>query len=385
MQTTMKSTMNKLVITLGVIALLSSCGGQKASSDKEKLIKKKAELKEKLQEIDMQLQALDTAENILLPLVNFDTIKKGTYIHKIEVQGSVSSDLDAMINAEASGVITKIHVTEGQNVKKGQILATVDAEILGKNIEEIEASLELANFVYEKQKKLYEEGVSSQLEFEQAKNNKLSLEQRLETLKTQKGKTLVRAPFSGYVNEIFAKTGGMASPQSPLLRLVNIETVKVSGGMSERHLKNVGEGTPVELEFPALDTTLYEVITHRGKYIDPTNRTFRVEATLQKNKLLLPNLAAVIRVTDIKKENVMMVTEGAILLDNMNQPFVYVLKKGEMVNGVNSYSVEKVFIEKKSSYNNVSWIEPKSEIEPGSRVVTQGAKGITSEDIVRLN
>lgn len=368
-----------------LILILSACGGQTKRSNKDKLLEKKKELKNELSEIEAQLQDLDTSSNILLPLVKIDTLKTGTFIHKIEVQGAVESDLDAMINAEASGVITKIHVKEGQQVRKGQHIATIDAEILGKNIEEVKASLELADFVYEKQKKLYEEGVSSQLEFEQAKNNKKSLEQRLETLKTQKGKTNVTAPFSGYVDQVFAKQGAMASPQSPLLRLVNNETVKVTGNISERHLKNVGEGTPVELSFPALDTIMYHKITNRGKYIDPTNRTFRIQSVIKNNDFLLPNLAAVIRVTDVEEENAIMVDESSILMDNENQSYLFTLSAGEIIDGVQSYEVTKVIIDKKNAYKGIAWIVPQENIEPGSWIVTQGAKGITAEDIVRLN
>ena len=374
----------KVTGALAIALLLSACGGQKVNTDKDKLLKKKTELKTELAEIEAQLQELDTAASIVLPLVMADTLNSGTFVHKIEVQGSVESDLDALINAEASGVITKIYVKEGDKISKGQLIATIDAEILGKNIEEVKASLELANFVYEKQKKLYEEGVSSQLEFEQAKNNKVSLEQRLETLQTQKGKTNVTAPFSGYVDQVFAKQGGMASPQSPLLRLVNNETVKVSGGISERHLKNIDEGTPVELAFPALDTTIHHVITNRGKYIDPTNRTFRIQSLIKNNDFLLPNLAAVIRVTDVKKENVLLIDESAILLDNNNNSYVFVLSKGEIINGVQSYSVEKLPVVKKNAYKGVAWIETQG-VDEGVLIVTQGAKGITAEDSVRLN
>jgi multidrug efflux pump subunit AcrA (membrane-fusion protein) len=84
------------------------------------------------------------------------------------------------------GLVKQILVEEGQHVNAGQTLVMLDADVINKNIQEVEKNLELAVFVYEKQKNLFEQNIGSELQFQQAKNNKERLEQTLETLKEQR-------------------------------------------------------------------------------------------------------------------------------------------------------------------------------------------------------
>jgi len=371
----------ELLYALMIGATMVACqGGEESNPGLDSLISKRDSLKTLLAEINADIAELDTAATKVMPLVTATTIRIEDFAHKVEVPGTVETDLNALINAEASGVITKIHIKEGQKVTKGQALISIDAEILSSNISELETSLELAEYMYEKQQRLMDQGVGIEIEYEQAKNQKLSLEKKLKTLQSQRGKTVVRAPFTGIVDDIMVNVGEMAAPQFPLLRIVNNNSVTINASLSENLLAKVNEGTAVELVFPSMnDTTIVSTITNKGNYIDPTNRTFRVQIEIKDNKVLLPNQFVEVNVTDFTRKEAMVVDAESILQDVNNRNYVYRLKTTTEP-GV--FDVEKVFLEVLNKYNGLACIT--GDIAEGDLIVVQGGKGITESDIVKI-
>ena len=256
----------------------------------------------------------------------------------------------------------------------------IDSEILAANIEELQASLELADYMVKKQEQLHDKGVGVEIEYEQAKNQKLSLEKRIKTLRSQQGKTTVRAPFSGIIDDIMVNEGEMAAPQVPLMRLVNNSTVTINASMAENLLSKVNEGTAVEMNFPAMnDTTILSVVTNKGNYIDPTNRTFRIQIEIKNNKLLLPNQFAKVNVTDFERKDAIVVDAESILQDTENNNYLYKLTK---IKGSETYSVEKVFVTIVKKYRDFVCVE--GNLTKDELIVMKGAKGITESDKVTL-
>lgn len=319
-------------------------------------------------------------------MVTTTEVKRQDFSHKIEIQGDVETDQNILINAETSGIITSVRVKEGQKVSKGQTLITIDSEILQRNIEELNTSLELANYMYEKQKALAQQGLGTEVELEQAKNQKESLEQKLKTLKSQQGKAVVKAPFSGVIDEVMVNQGEMASPQVPLIRLVNNKDVKITAGVSENHLSKIKVGTNVDLIFPTLnDTVIHSKVSYTGNYIDPTNRTFRIHIEIKNNKVLLPNQLAKIKITDFELDSALVINKNAILQDTDNNDYIYqLIPTGEN----DEFAVKKIYINILSTYGELAAIEAKNpesnSIDINAQFVFKGGKGITELDIVKV-
>lgn len=372
---------NKFIYGIALVALLSSCGGTETVNEElDSLISKRDSLKAELAILNEQIKEMDTTRTESTPLVTASTVEIEDFVHKIEVPGTVETDKNAMITAEASGMIKQIHVKEGQNVSQGQALVTIDSEILASSIEELETSLELATYMFEKQQKLMDQGVGIEIEYEQAKNQKLALEKKLKTMKSQKGKTVVRAPFTGIIDDIMVTEGELAAPQFPLLRLVNNKTVTINALLSENLLAKVDVGTTVEMVFPSLnDTTILSTVSNKGNYIDPTNRTFRIQMAVNDNELLLPNQFGKVNVTDFKRDSATVVNAESILQDTDNKNYVYKLsptKDGD------KYNVEKVFINVLKKFEGKACIE--GNVAEGDLLVVKGAKGITVSDQVKI-
>lgn len=372
----------KIILGMLMALLVVSCQ-EKSSLDKLK--DKQAKLKTELNEINSKIKDIDTTKEEVVLLVTSTFVEQKDFQHKIELQGSVVTDQNILINAESPGIIRKIHVKEGQKVSKGQTLVTIDAEILSNSIEEVKTALEMADYMYEKQQSLKNQGLGTEIELEQAKNQKKSLESKLKTLQSQRGKTVIRAPFSGIIDEIFTNLGEMASPQAPLIRLVNNKDIKITASVSENYLGKIKIGTPVDVQFTNLnDTIITSHITYLGNYIDPVNRTFRVHINIKDNSIFIPNQIAKIKITDADLDSVLVVNSQTILQDTDNNNYVYKMTASK--SGNNLFELEKIYVKILNSYLGESAIMAlkEGELNHQSKLVLDGGKGVTENDIVKV-
>lgn len=321
-------------------------------------------------------------EVTFLPLVKLEMAAEKNFVHEIRVQGNIETDQDVLLNAEMGGQIIKIYVKEGQRVSAGQTLVSLDASILASNLNEIQTQLEYAEYMLQKQEELKKRGVGSEFDYETAKNQVSALKSKMKSVNAQKGKSTITAPFSGVIDHIYGKDGQVVGPQNPLVRLVNNSKVEVTADISEKHLGSIGIGTPVEVRFPNFrDTTLKVKITNIGNYIEPANRTFRVQAEIPNNKVLLPNMLAELAITDMNVADALVIPSVSIIKDQDNNDFVYkAVKTGKK----DEYKVEKVGVRVVQRFKGEAMIELVSgKLNEGNFVVTDGAKGVTENDIVR--
>ena len=313
-----------------------------------------------------------------LPLVKTSKIEQKRFTHEIRIQGSVETDKDILLGAEMGGLITAVNVKEGQKVSAGQVIAVVDASILSSNVEEIKTQLEYAEYMYNKQKELNKRGVGSEFDMETAKNQVASLKASMNSLNTQRGKAVIKAPFSGVIDAVYAKIGQMASPQAPIVRLVNNSNVDIVATLSEKHLPNVKVGTDMAVRLPNYsDTVFYLKITNVGNYIQETNRTFRIMSSIKNNTLLLPNMLTEISVTDLEVENGLVVPSISISKDQNNNDYIYIAKKTDK-----GLKAVKVIVEVIEKYNGETLIVS-DQVKAGQEIIVEGARGIAENDIVR--
>lgn len=353
-----------------------------SSDELADLIAKRDELKKELADVEKQILKLDTAsavEGVGL-LVTIDTAKTGVFVHQIDVQGSIETEKDVILTAESGGLIRQISVTEGQRVSKGQVLLQIDADVISSSIQEVQTAIEFAEYNYNKQKELFDQGLGSEFQLQQAKSNLDNLKSRLSGLKTQKGKFVITAPFDGVVDQIFAKVGAMAGPQAPVLRLVDNREIKVLADVSERLYGRLSLGMPILVQIPSLgDTTIQMSISQIGNYIHPSNRTFRVQAFMKNNKLLLPNMLARMTISDYTNESALIIPSDAVLRDRNNTSYVYlaVHEKGGLI-------AKRLDVEIVESFDGLTEIRVVSDgLQAGMTVVVKGAKGLSENDLIR--
>ena len=349
--------MNKLGILLA-IAILTACGNmQNEENPNGESVVNDSRSSEKL--------------GIAVRLV---TIVPQKFQHFIEINGSVQAEKDAIVSPETSGQIKRIYVVEGQNVKKGELIISLNTSIIQSNINEIKTSLELANSSYEKQAELWKENIGTEMQYLQAKNNKEALEGKLRTLQAQLEMARIKAPFDGVVDQIFAKEGELATPGARILHIINLRELKVYGSVSETLLPNIKKGANVLLSFPVYpDYAKTAKIYRKSEVINEKSRTFKIEIKLEnKENKLKPNMISKIRLNDFVAENAIIVP-SQIIKQDYEGSFLYVVEK----NG-DKLVARKKYIKTGITYDNNTMIleglnENDKVIVVGYNMVSSGA------------
>ena len=321
------------------------------------------------------------AETSFLPLVEIETADVKPFKHTINAQGNVETDQDILLTAEMGGLITKVNVKSGDRVAAGQTLVLLDAALINSGAQEIETQLEYAEYMLKKQEELKSKGVGSEFDYETARNAVKSLRAKLNSLNTQRGKSAIKAPFSGIIDVVYAKQGQMAGPQSPLLRLVNNSNVEITASISEKHLSKIKVGTLIEVSFPNFNNTILNLkVNTVGNFIEPTNRTFRIAAKVSGNKELLPNMLAELRITDFTVENGLVIPAKSILKSQDNSDYVWVALPSSKGN----FKVQKIAVELIENQDGEALIKDNAAIKKGTKIIVEGARGITEKDQVRI-
>ena len=271
-----------------------------------------SKIESNVDELRLAIEDQDPAV-IKTTLVTTIPVKKSDFERFTQVQGTIQTDDTAAAVSEVGGRITRLTVKEGSFVKKGQLIAAIDMEGLDKQVAELQTALGLANEVYERQKRLWDQNIGSEIQFLQAKNGKERLEKSMETINFQKTKANVYAPISGSVEMVMTKQGEVAGPGVPIVQILNTSRVNVVAEVPETLLKAVKRGQKIRIEFPALDKEVTIPITQIGRTINPANRTFKVEAALNNGKgELKPNLLAIIHLNDFSAKDVITIDQNVI-------------------------------------------------------------------------
>ena len=328
-----------------------------------------------LQKTIAELKHGEEDELDLLQVTSFN-IPKGDFNHYFTVKGNIETDKNALIFPETQGVVKSISVREGQRVSKGQKLMSLDMDLIYKNIQEVETSYELAKEIYERQERLWEQKIGSEVQYLEAKSRKESLDATLSTLRTQAGKGVVKAPFAGVIDEISPKIGEMASPAMPVARVVSLNEMYVTSQVSENYSGAVKEGMNVRVIVPGVDTLLSKV-DRVGQYINPENRTFEVMVALDEETALKPNMYAALEINDIQMDSVALIPSSMIQQDSKGAEFVYKLNKNDKV-----HVVKKTVIQTGPSYDAQTVVM--SGIRAGDIIVDEGSRKVIHDQEVEV-
>jgi len=371
---------NIILIAIATLTFVSCQAPSDLDKLKEEQAKLETEIKKKqtkLAEITQQISLLDTTQQEqFLPRVSVVNLSTSVFEHYFEIQGEIEAVKNVMVVPEAGGLIKTLPVQEGQYVKKGDVIASFDSEVIADNIKELEEQLELAKYMYEKQKSLMEQGVGTEINFKQAEGQYFTLQKTLERLKTQKGKFVLKAPFNGYVEQVFPVVGQMAGPATPIIQLIDLSKLNVTAAISETYLKKLNKKSLVNVFFPALDIKLEQLPIKRiGKFVNPVNRTVTMEVTIPKTEdNMVPNLMAVMNVRDYRNEKAIIVPSSVILKDANQNSYVYVLDIDN--------KVKQTPIKIGQSYKGKT--EVLEGLKDGDKVVDKGARKLVDGDVVAV-
>jgi len=379
--------MKKIISLFIVTAFIISCSNTVSDqSTLGKLEKERDEYVKKIEDLDAKIAKLqqsilaeggDLATNIRFTNVIAETITPTSFKHYIEVQGTVESDKNIFIPAEMPGIVQKIYVTEGKKVKKGQLLAQIDASVLESSINELELGLELATTVYERQKRLWDQKIGSEIQYLQTKNQKEGLEKKLATLMEQYSMTKIISPISGIIDEIVIREGEMAIAGFGAIRVVQISGLKVKANVSDKYIQDVTAGDTAYVTIPSTNWEYQKPISVVSKVINPDSRTFSMEVPVPKNgENILYHMLAIIKIKDYVNNDALVVPIN-VVQNSGSEYFLFVAEKKD-----DFWIASKRVVVPGKYYDNK--IEVLSNLNPGDQVITVGYQDLANGQPIKI-
>jgi RND family efflux transporter MFP subunit len=364
--------MVKTLVMGGQVALFSgflmvvSCG--KPTDKKAELAELKSQQKEleaKIKTLEKEVGSTDKKTEAKIITVAVTPIQAENFKHFVEVQGVVTSKNIVQVMPQMGGALTGIFVTEGQAVKKGQLIATIDNAVMQESLAEIKNQLDLAVTLFTKQKALWDQQIGTEIQYLQAKANKESLEKRIVTVQTQLAMSKVYAPISGTVEVVRQKVGEMGTPGMPIIQLVNVGDLKITAKIADTYVGSVKKGDAMNVKFPDLNKELNARISVVNALIDPVSRTFGIEANIPNlGGTLKPNQLAVVNINDLSKGNSLVVEQNIVQKTELGDiVYVAVVENGKKI-------ARSKVVKTGISYNGK--VEITTGLTAGDMVITQG-------------
>ena len=385
--------MNK-IYTLLLIIIISGCNSSRNASiesliesgDIDELKKRKKEyvdamntMKVELNEINNGISLLD--ENERLTLVSKYEIQQTIFNTYIEAQANLKTRKNVLILPEFQGTLEKVFVSEGQEVKKGQLLAEINDSGLNEQYEQMVIQAEFAKENFERTQRLWDNNIGSEMQYLKSKTDYEASKKMVDQMKDRLSKTKIYAPFDGEIDEIISNVGSNLIPGvSQILRLVNLDIIYAESFVSEKYISFISEGTEAIVQIPLLNMDYRSSVNQTGNFINPSNRTFRIEVPVENfDNRIKQNLDAKIKINIYKKDDAIVIPLRIVREDALGKNFVYVMSED---NKEGVYLTSKQFITLGNKSEDK--VEVTEGLDLGDIVVLEGAYSVEDSQRVKL-
>ena len=374
--------MKKVILLISLSLLLSNCGQNRENKNSnipiqnnlEALKAKKDELTAKINTVNLELNKINAAiEKMTINekrvLITALDLKAVNFEHTIEIQANIKTRQNLDLYPEFVGKLNRVFIKEGQSVKKGALLAKIDDAGLQEQLDQIKLQLDLAKTTFERTERLWNQKIGSEMMYLEAKTRFEGQKKQLDQMKRQLAKTKIYAPFNGTIDQIFSNEGANVAPGiTPILRIVNLNKMYVEADVPENYLTSITKGSKARVQIPVLGKSQSTLIRQIGNYIRPSNRTFRVEASLENpNKEIKPNLNAKLSIIDYINPEAIMVPRRAVRSNSQGQNYVFILSNPE---GENKFITSKQFVQLGKTKNEM--IEIIKGVSKGDLLIDEG-------------
>lgn len=381
---------NKLTGLIVLAFLLASCGNAKKDSEgdlndkKAELQKLKAEQKkinEQVAKLEADIKKADpNAMATTAKLVVVSPLAQQNFSHYIDLQGRVDAQNISYVappNGQG-GIVKSLFVTQGQSVRKGQVLARLDDQLIRQQIEPLRVQLATAEDTYRRTKNLFDQGIGTYQNVLNAKTQVESLQKQIGIIQKQSSLMTVTAPSSGVADVVNVRVGEAFvgnTAAGPQIRIVNTSNLKIVASVPENYLGRVDVGSKLQIVLPEQNNRIINgVVNVVQKVIDPNTRSFNIEAKIPSDASLKPNQIAQIKILDYNADNVIAVPLNVVMTDEKGK-YVYVMDK----NGDQKVARKKQVIVGES-YGEL--IEIKSGLNAGQQLITEGYQNLYEGQVI---
>lgn len=356
-------------------------------------------------QIDKNLQALGVSP-LASGVVSVLKMQPTNFVHSVDIQGNVTTDQDVMVQPQFAGMLT-LFVREGQNVSRGQVIgrvsdgglndqyqqAKIQVTTVQAQLQQVRSSANLAKITFEKQSALWRQKIGSEFQYLQAKTNYESAQKQVsaaqsqvsatqkaaDAVRTSLARTAITAPFSGVVDQVVTQNGQVVSPGTNIIKLISLGQMKIQADVPENYLAKVKVGTPVKIFIPTLNKTITSNIKLVGNFINPDNRTFKIEMPVSGQSGVKPNLLAQVQIQDYINPNSLQIPSQYVYEDGEKKSYVVIATN---INGQNALA-KRVYVGVGEQSQNA--VEITTGLKTGDTVITDGSKNLTDGQKIKIS
>ena len=306
--------------------------------------------------------------------VETQKVKLQPFVNYITLIGVAKAYQRANVASDEGGRIKQFVKDKGEYVKEGDVILTIENDVLKANLDATKAQYELAEVNFQKQEKVYSEKVTSELQYLEAKYQRDAAKANYELIKSRYDKTFIKAPFPGIIDMKYIEEGEFAAPGVSIISILNIDRIKVEAGVPENYVDVVNPGDGVKIIFNDLEgETFDEKVSYVGSSINIDNRTFPVEVIINnRNKKIKPELNAVVKIEKERFNKIAIIPEDIVSKTDLGS-IVFVEE-----NGVAKMRVVKI----ESRYENKAAVT--EGLKEGENLILVGFQNLVDGEKVKV-
>lgn len=323
----MKNFLSLSFISIIIFSCSSGSGLDKKKAQLAEYQAQQDDLKIKIADLQKEIARLDTSAEIRKPkLVTLTSVNAGVFNHYIDVQGTIDSEENVAVQPGMPGQVTKVNVHEGDMVSAGQVLAEVDNRVVRESISQLQTNVDFAKTAFEKQQRLWNQKIGTEIQFLQSKTQFESLQKNLMTLQAQLEMSRIKSPINGMVDAVNIKVGEYAAPgMLGAFRVVNFGKMKVKAKVADSYIGKVKIGNPVRIYLADINDTIQGKISFVSRVVNPMTRTFDIEIGLGATSPdFRPNMMASLKINDENIENAISILSNLVQKDASENMYVMI-------------------------------------------------------------
>ncbi len=244
----------------------------------------------------------------------------------LSLSGTIQSEKTAQVTFSVQGKVTSVLVDEGQSVKKGQLLATLDPRDYQYQLQQADANLLQAKDNYLRSKELYEKGSLTPKDFVTAESQYLTAQANRKTAAKQVNDTRLYAPIAGTVTSKRTEIGNQASPNAQAFVIDAIDRVNATMTIPETEIGNIRRNNTAKVNIPTLNQTFTGKVTSINPQADRNSNTFRTKILLNNTRhQLLPGMIAEINLQTNQKVKYVTIPPKAVVHDQDGISYVFLV------------------------------------------------------------
>jgi RND family efflux transporter MFP subunit len=389
---------SKIFFLTAIVVTLASCGGNTEKGklgDKkaalEKLKKEQKDLSAKIEKLVAEIEQLDSTA-VKAKLVSIEKINDSAFNHYIDLQGMIDAKKTAYVAPKMPGVVRAIYVKQGDFVKQGQVILKLDDAVARQQVNAaqqqitvVRSQLELAKTVLERQQNLWNNNIGTEMQVLQARTNVETLSGQLRAAeaaaamaKEQLNYSNVTADINGVIDAINVRVGEQfsgVSSSGAQVSIVNTSVLKLAVEVPETYIGSVRVGTPLIITLPdANNRIINSTVAVVSKLINPSSRTFSVEANVPSDPNIKANQVAKVQIREYSNSNAITVPLNTLQTDQEGKyVMVAVTENGRLI------ARKKHVVTGNLSGNR---LEIKSGLSVGDQIITQGVEGVYEGQVV---